>query len=150
MNATGGSVTKSPDNASYSFNDRVALTAISDSVHAFDHWSGDAAGTANPCTVTVDGNKAVTANFVQLYTVVFNGNGNDSGIVPINAKKYKSSDTVTMPGQGTLKKTGYAFAGEHRAGRKRDIICVRGDADDWRGQCDALRKVDGQYVYHNF
>ncbi len=61
--------------------------------------------------MTVDGNKAVTANFVQLYTVVFNGNGNDSGIVPVNAKKYKSGDTVTMPGQGTLKKTGYAFAG---------------------------------------
>ena len=111
ISAVGGSVTKSPDDASYSFNDRVALTAIPDSIHIFDHWSGDTSCTANPCTVTVDGNKAVTANFVQLYIVAFNGNGNDSGNVPVNNKKYKAGDTVTIPGQGTLKKIGYAFSG---------------------------------------
>ena len=186
MSATGGSVTKSPDNSSYSYNDKVVLTATPDSVHVFSGWSGDAGGTANPCSVTVNGNKAVTAlftikkflmtmqaghgtttpavsdslafgvpykvsvtansgyrfatwtvlpsnaatvqgdtlvtltaarsitlqaNFVQLYTVVYNGNGNDSGSAPVNAKQYQTGDTVVVPVAGTLRKIGYSFAG---------------------------------------
>ena len=30
----------------------------------FSNWSGDAAGTANPVSITMDGNKNVTANFI--------------------------------------------------------------------------------------
>jgi uncharacterized repeat protein (TIGR02543 family) len=111
VSAVGGSVTKNPDSSSYSYNQKVVLTAVPDSVHAFDHWTGDTTGAETPCTMTVIGNKAITANFVQIYTIAFNGNGSDSGSVPVNTKKYKSGDTVTVSGQGTLKKTGYTFTG---------------------------------------
>ena len=78
ISASGGRVTKSPDSSSYSYNDKVTLTAIPDSVHVFDHWGGDASGAANPCTVIVNGSKTVTANFAVkkfLLTMQSGGHG---------------------------------------------------------------------------
>ncbi len=213
VSGVGGRVTKSPDSSSYSNNDRVALTAIPDSVHQFDHWSGDASGTANPCTVTVSGNKsviaifavrkflltmqngghgsttpaasdsilvgtpraisdsvaagyrfvkwsvspanaatiqndtsatgaavtlnlardvAVLASYNQLFSVSFYGNGNDSGTVPVNNKKYLTGDTVVIPAAGTLKKVGYNFSGWDTSASGSGIVgspIVVGSAD---------------------
>ncbi len=61
--ATNGSVTKSPDRASYSANMVATLTAVANAGYVFAGWSGDAAGTANPLSVTMNGNKNITANF---------------------------------------------------------------------------------------
>ena len=41
----------------------VKLEAIANSPYAFSNWSGGASGSSNPITVTMDTNKAVTANF---------------------------------------------------------------------------------------
>jgi uncharacterized repeat protein (TIGR02543 family) len=59
----GGSVTKNPNKASYVYNEQVTLTATAGSGYAFDNWNGDLSGTTNPGTLTLNGNKAVTANF---------------------------------------------------------------------------------------
>jgi hypothetical protein len=40
----------------------VQLTAVPGSGYAFTNWSGDASGTSNPVTVTMNGNRSVTAN----------------------------------------------------------------------------------------
>jgi uncharacterized repeat protein (TIGR02543 family) len=51
-----------------------------------------------------------TAN--PTYTVVYNGNGNTGGSVPIDATNYEQGQTVTVLGNtGVLAKTGYSFAG---------------------------------------
>ena len=64
INPSGsGSVTKSPNKSTYANGDQVILTASSNSGYAFGNWSGDASGTANPLTLTMNGNKTVTANF---------------------------------------------------------------------------------------
>jgi hypothetical protein len=42
----------------------VQLTANSASGYNFSDWSGNASGSANPITVTMDGDKSVTANFI--------------------------------------------------------------------------------------
>ena len=60
-----GSVTKVPDQASYHFGDVVQLTAIAASGWTFSGWSGDLTGTVNPATITITGNKTVTATFTQ-------------------------------------------------------------------------------------
>jgi len=39
------------------------ITATAHPGWLFDHWTGDAAGTANPIPVLMDGNKSITANF---------------------------------------------------------------------------------------
>ncbi|MGZ3578779.1 MAG: DUF4082 domain-containing protein, partial [Syntrophales bacterium] len=63
--AAGGSVGKSPDKASYVYGDVVQLTASANAGYTFSNWTGDATGTTNPVSVTINGNKNVTANFTQ-------------------------------------------------------------------------------------
>ena len=61
-----GSVIRDPDQADYLINDEVELAADPDPGWEFSHWSGDLSGTANPASITMDGNKLVIANFVLL------------------------------------------------------------------------------------
>ena len=58
-----GTVKKDPDLALYDFGTEVNLTAIADPDWVFAGWSGDLSGTNNPATITIDGNKTVTATF---------------------------------------------------------------------------------------
>ena len=71
-----GTVTKSPDQATYHYGDVVALTATPDSGWSFDSWSANATGGS----VTIQGNAIVTATFTQnahpTHVVAdFNGDG---------------------------------------------------------------------------
>lgn len=61
----GGSVSKSPDQATYPNGSAVTLTATPISGYQFSGWSGDASGTTNPLSITVNSNKNITANFSQ-------------------------------------------------------------------------------------
>jgi len=58
-----GSVAKSPDQATYLDGDTVQLTATADPGWSFDSWSGDLTDSTNPDTITIDGDKSVTATF---------------------------------------------------------------------------------------
>jgi hypothetical protein len=65
-----GSVTKDPDQSSYTYGQVVDLQASPDPGWAFVDWSGDLSGTDNPETITVqnpDGHQ-VTANFSEAGT----------------------------------------------------------------------------------
>jgi len=79
VDATNGSVTKSPDLAGYDAGTTVVLTAIPNAGYHFTVWSGDfppGHETDNPLLVTMDGNKTLTANFaINVYTVVFQTDG---------------------------------------------------------------------------
>ncbi len=59
-----GSVSKSPSQATYISDSSVQLTVALASGWVFAGWSGALTGTANPATLTVNGNKAVTATFI--------------------------------------------------------------------------------------
>ncbi|MEM2129705.1 MAG: M14-type cytosolic carboxypeptidase, partial [Candidatus Bathyarchaeia archaeon] len=61
-----GVVTKTPDQTTYADGATVELAATAASGWTFSHWSGDAAGTSNPITITMDGDKTVTAYFAQM------------------------------------------------------------------------------------
>jgi len=107
VTADNGSVTKTPDQASYDNGTTVTLQATANTGYSFAGWSGDASGTSNPTTVVMDGNKSVTANFtINTYTL---------GIIAINGSVAKTPDqasynhgtTVTL--QATAN-TGYSFA----------------------------------------
>ncbi|MFY7711017.1 InlB B-repeat-containing protein [Tenacibaculum sp. MEBiC07804] len=65
VNAANGSVTASPNpvNGTYDDGTVVTLTAVPDSGYQFDSWSGDATGNTTQITVTMDGDKTVTASF---------------------------------------------------------------------------------------
>ena len=64
VNTNGnGSVTLSPNKASYSYGEVVTLTAVPATNWSFTGWSGSRFATTNPITLTMDGPKVITANF---------------------------------------------------------------------------------------
>ncbi len=71
ITSLNGAVTKNPDQASYNYGTDVTLTATADIGYHFLGWSGDATGSANPLTVTMDGNKNIKANFLPLNVIAF-------------------------------------------------------------------------------
>ncbi|GAB4408083.1 MAG: hypothetical protein OHK0039_10990 [Bacteroidia bacterium] len=65
VNAVNGSVGLSPTGGTYASGTVVSLTATPNSGYQFTGWSGDASGTSNPLSITMNSNKTVTANFTQ-------------------------------------------------------------------------------------
>lgn len=51
--------------ATYQENSTPVFTATAEAGYSFDHWEGDASGSDNPNTVTMDADKAITAVFVS-------------------------------------------------------------------------------------
>ena len=59
-----GSITKVPDKATYVYGDAVTLTATPNAGYTFGNWSGDLSSTTNFTSITMDGHKNVTTNFL--------------------------------------------------------------------------------------
>ena len=133
-----GSVTKSPDKASYVYGDVVTLTASANTGYSFASWSGDASGTTNPYALTINGNKSVTANFTQnQYTLSVGVSPTGSGSVTKSPDKasYVYGDVVTLTASAN---TGYSFAS------------WSGDAAGTNQSCfvDDQRQQDGDSQLH--
>lgn len=64
-----GSVSRDPDDAAYGYGSTVTLTAEAAPGWVFAGWGGDLSGSASPVTITMDGNKAVSAAFVMAQKV---------------------------------------------------------------------------------
>ena len=79
----GGSVTKNPDKTGYDYNESVQLTATpTDARYRFQNYSGDLSGATNPQSITMSGNKSVTANFEkEVVTVPATPTGPSYGMV---------------------------------------------------------------------
>jgi hypothetical protein len=60
-----GTVTKAPDQQSYTYGQVVTLTANPSSGWVFNYWGGDLSGNINPTTITMNGNKSIIANFAM-------------------------------------------------------------------------------------
>ncbi len=64
--AVAGQGTTNPGLGSHTYDDgqQVTVTATPSSGYSFDHWEGHASGSSLSTTITMDGNKGVTAYFV--------------------------------------------------------------------------------------
>jgi uncharacterized repeat protein (TIGR02543 family) len=87
LNATGTNGTVSPSSGTYASGAQVTLTPQPAAGYLFTSWSGDATGTANPLTITMNSNKNIIANFTRAYTL-----------------------TVTTPINGTISPTSGTYA----------------------------------------
>ncbi len=106
INATNGTVTKNPNQATYDSNSTVQLTAIPATGYHFTSWSGDLTGSTNPANVTMDRNKTITANFaINTYTLTINATNGTVTKNP-NQATYDSNSTVQLT---ALPATGYHF-----------------------------------------
>jgi uncharacterized repeat protein (TIGR02543 family) len=63
---TGGTTNPVPGTYTYDEGTSVSISATANSGSLFGGWSGDASGTTNPVTITMNGNKTVTANFTNV------------------------------------------------------------------------------------
>ena len=61
--AGSGTVIKSPDAINYAAGSAVILTATANTGSTFTGWSGDLSGSANPISITMTGDKSITATF---------------------------------------------------------------------------------------
>ena len=108
VNATNGTVAKSPDAATYAHGSSVELTATPATGYTFTGWSGDASGTTNPITVTMSGAKSVTANFaINMYALTVNATNGTVAKSP-DAATYAHGTSVELT---ATPATGYTFTG---------------------------------------
>ena len=111
VNPSGaGSVTKSPNKSTYVYGEQVTLTATANTGYTFSSWSGDASGTTSPTTITINSNKAVTANFTQnQYTLTVSVNPSGAGSVTKSPNKstYVYGEQVTLTASAN---PGYTFS----------------------------------------
>jgi len=59
----GGTTDPKPGTYTYDPGRQATISAIPDKSFVFEKWSGDASGTDNPLTLTMDSDKSITANF---------------------------------------------------------------------------------------
>ncbi len=64
--STTGNGSINPVSGTYDYGTNVTLTAIPDAGYAFDGWSGDATGSSNPTTVTMNSHKNIVASFSEI------------------------------------------------------------------------------------
>jgi uncharacterized repeat protein (TIGR02543 family) len=94
-----GTVAKSPDQPAYLSGSSVQLTASATAGWAFSGWSGDASGSVNPLTVTMDGNKNISVTFVDVTRPDTKINTSPSNPTYANSATFTFSgtDNVTSP-----------------------------------------------------
>lgn len=65
---SGGTTDPSPGTYTHDSGTSETIKAIPNTGYQFSNWSGDASGTANPITVTMDSDKSIKANFTATQT----------------------------------------------------------------------------------
>jgi len=108
ISATNGTVTKSPNKSTYAHGETVSLEAVPNTGYTFTGWSGDASGTSNPTTITMNANKSVTAGFAAAtYTLTVSATNGAVTKSP-NKSTYAHGETVSLT---AAPNTGYTFTG---------------------------------------
>ena len=96
----GGSVVLAPAGGIYNEGTLVTVTAVDAPGQAFTAWTGDLTGSINPAVLTMDGNKAVTADFatVAQFTLTADVAPGTAGTVVFNPAggTYNAGTAVTV------------------------------------------------------
>lgn len=126
-----GTVTKSPDNPTYSHGEQVTLTAtVITPGYNFAGWSGSGvSGTESQKTVTVTQNMNITATFAQNFTVTTSANPAAGGTVNLNppGPSYAPGTEVTVT---AVANSGYTFtewSGDLSGSNPSETITVNGN-----------------------
>ncbi len=106
-----GTITVAPPGPTYLHGQQVTLTAVPAANATFLNWSGAITGTTNPIVITMDADKAVTANFADnIHTLTVNTTPTGGGTVTVAPMKtaYYNNEVVTLT---PVPAVGYTFAG---------------------------------------
>ena len=107
-----GMISIDPDQATYGSGQSVALTAVPDPGYNFAGWGGDLSGSINPVTITMDGDKTITAIFTESttvqYSVLVTSSGSGSVSLDPPGGTYDQNSEVTLT---ATPLDGWAFDG---------------------------------------
>jgi len=104
-----GTADVQPQQDDYVYGTAVTLTAQADVGWTFAGWSGDLEGTANPATLTMTGNKAVTATFEAFTYMLYTSTvGQGAVLAQPQQDVYAHGTAVTLTAQAA---TGWLFLG---------------------------------------
>lgn len=109
--AVNGTVLKVPSKTAYNSGEIVVLTATPATGYTFTGWTGDATGTINPVSVTMNSNKNVTANFTAIVadTYTLNVTAVNGTVLKVPSKTaYNSGEIVVLTATPAM---GYTFTG---------------------------------------
>ena len=79
-----GTLYSLPWSGSFACGSEVSLQAESEACSIFDSWSGDASGSTNPISITMEANQAIAAQFDDLGPYVLTLSGTGSGSVRVD------------------------------------------------------------------
>ncbi len=87
-----------PESGAYDEGTQVTITAYPNAGYKFSHWSGNASGTSNPVTLTMNANKNVIANFAVVveYTLTTSAVPANGGSVSPSSGRYEQGELVTV------------------------------------------------------
>lgn len=97
ISATNGTVSKSPNTATYAAGTVVTLTATPANGYSFQSWSGDASGTTTTVQVTMNSDKNVTASFISASACSINADMLNKGVWITDKDALGSTITPTTP-----------------------------------------------------
>ena len=140
-----GSITR--DNAGpYHYGDVVELTAVAAIGWTFDSWSGDLNGSTTPATITIDGNKNVSATFTQNeYTLTTSVVGSGS-ITRDNAGPYHYGDVVQLTATADLGWGFVAWSGDVSSSANPLTLTITGDMTVTANFAHILGDVDSNGI----
>ena len=109
ITAENGTVAIDPAGDTYQEGTVVTLTATPDEGYEFTGWSGDLSGTDNPVSITMDGDKEITALFTLIpsYTLTITAENGTVVIDPVG-DTYQEGTVVTLT---ATPDEGYEFSG---------------------------------------
>ncbi|MBM3238485.1 T9SS type A sorting domain-containing protein [Candidatus Poribacteria bacterium] len=109
----GGNVDPSGTHT-YDAGTQVLLTAnpIDSTKYRFKHWSGDASGSDNPITITMDKDKKVIANFIRIYPLTTSVSPSGSGRVSPSGGTYDEGTTVSLTAAPSPNYRFYHWSGD--------------------------------------
>jgi len=120
INTSGSGSVSRDDNGPYEYGDVVELTAVPATGWHFVNWTGDLTGTENPKSITLNGNRTVTAVFEEdaptCYTLTLShsGQGSDPVASPTNssgctAGQYVAGEVISL--SGATPESGWIIGG---------------------------------------
>jgi formylglycine-generating enzyme required for sulfatase activity len=124
IDATNGTVSKNPDKTEYEQGETVTLTAVPDTGWSFIVWGGDLTGSDNPTSITIDGDKTITANFIEVTyrdmvsvpSGTFTQSGFTHSISSFEIGKYEVTYELWYAVRTWAEGQGYSFANLGREG----------------------------------
>ena len=102
VNTVGsGTVARNPNQATYHYGDVVTLTATAATGWNFSAWSGDLSGAVNPATITITGDRVVTATFTEAdnpaIQVIGTANVTEASMGEVVTYTYRVQNVGNMP-----------------------------------------------------